>query len=1389
MTEASSRSFRLLRAAAVLARWALRLVVAFGLLLALAWGGLHGWIVPRVHQWQGSVERYVQQALGVPLQIAGIAAYSDGLFPTLELSGIRLLDAQGKTALVLPRVLLTLSPQALLRLGVARIAIEGLELEVQRDSQGQWLVAGMLLDSGAGEGSHAALDWLLEQSDIALHAGTLRWTDAQAAGSVPVVLTQVEVTLRNAGRQHTLQLAATPPQAWGSQVTVQGDFRAPLFFPREVSGQPWQQWSGRLFVQLQQFDASAIRASLPAIDMPVERGRGTVRAWLDLQRGQVQGITADVALADIVAKLGPELAPWTLRQLQGRIEGRRLGKQGGITLATRNLEWATDSGLHWPKDGDVTIHYSEKQSSIAAKRLDLALLTWLAQRLPLDAEVHQALARYAPQGQLEDFQADWTGPLAQAAQYQARGKLHGLALGQVAADGQPTELGLRGGSVSFQLTQVGGSADVGVKKGALLLPGIFADAVVPLQSLVAKVAWSLDGGRVAVTAENVRFANADAQGDMQLAWHMDEGQEAALPGVLDLSGRLRKADATRVHRYLPLVIPAEARHYVRDAIRTGSADSVHFRVKGPLRDMPFSDGTSGEFRIATKVKDVTYAYVPPVLQAADEKPWPVLTQLGGELIFAGAGMEVRDASGSIEGRPQLRLDQVQARIADFNHSVVEAAGHMGGPLAELLDTVQTSHIAALTHGALDAASAEGTATLQLALTLPIDSLEQSSVSGSVTLTGNKVRLLPETPVIGALRGVVQFNENGFTLEGVHGEALGGPIALSGGMRVPQEASKAGKAGDAGVDVRAQGRASAAGLRQETASALAPLAALARYASGEADWAMRLGLQRGVPQLEIETDLHGMAFDLPAPLGKVAEARQSVRFSSRLTAAAAASERAPLHDLLAIDLDGMGNLAWERDVSSPVPRVRAGAITLGLAPEQQSPLEPAKWPQSGVAAHVEFGVLDLDAWRTLLSDAAAGTGQAAEQGTASDYLPGQLAVRAAALTLEGRTVRDLVLGLSRDGQVWRANIESDALGGYLEYHPGGQGRSTGTDNALLHARLTRLALPLSTEGNTGAQDTTLLDESDISQLPALDIVVDDFELRGQSLGRLEIQASNRAQPDTGQRQWQLEQFNLVTPEASLTSAGLWALRAAQTGTEGAEAAATLHKQTSLNFHLDIHDAGSLLARLGMEGVLRRGQGQLEGDIHWIGSPLSPDWRSMDGALRLDMESGQFLKADPGLAKLLSVLSLQSLPRRLALDFRDVFSEGFAFDFIRGDVQIAQGIASTNNLQMKGVNAAVLMEGSANIEHETQQLRVIVVPEINAMTASLAATAINPVAGLGSFLAQMFLRGPLMEAATHEFRVDGTWSDPHVERVRRGTPPAAAAPADRPAPTTEMPLYTE
>jgi uncharacterized protein YhdP len=169
-------------------------------------------------------------------------------------------------------------------------------------------------------------------------------------------------------------------------------------------------------------------------------------------------------------------------------------------------------------------------------------------------------------------------------------------------------------------------------------------------------------------------------------------------------------------------------------------------------------------------------------------------------------------------------------------------------------------------------------------------------------------------------------------------------------------------------------------------------------------------------------------------------------------------------------------------------------------------------------------------------------------------------------------------------------------------------------------------------------------------------------------------------------------------------------------------------TQLNYVLDIANAGQLLDRLGFANVVRGGRGRLDGDVKWNGLPYAMDIPSMSGKVQLDLAAGQFLKVDPGAAKLLGVLSMQSLPRRLTLDFRDIFSEGFAFDAITGSAQILQGVARTDNLKMRGVNATVVMAGNADIVNESQQLHVVVIPVINAGAASVVGLAVNPVIGL-------------------------------------------------------------
>jgi hypothetical protein len=175
--------------------------------------------------------------------------------------------------------------------------------------------------------------------------------------------------------------------------------------------------------------------------------------------------------------------------------------------------------------------------------------------------------------------------------------------------------------------------------------------------------------------------------------------------------------------------------------------------------------------------------------------------------------------------------------------------------------------------------------------------------------------------------------------------------------------------------------------------------------------------------------------------------------------------------------------------------------------------------------------------------------------------------------------------------------------------------------------------------------------------------------------------------------------------------------------------------------------------------------------------------LSGTLDIDVGAGQFTKIDPGIGKLLGVLSLQALPRRLTLDFRDVFSEGFAFDTIAGKTAIVKGVMATDDLRLAGPAARVDISGEADLAKETQRLNVRVLPSLSSTfsaatpAAAMILLAANPLVaaavGAGTLLAQKVMKDPLEQMFAYDYRISGSWSDPVVERVGARAPPARQA----------------
>ncbi|MDY0744613.1 YhdP family protein [Paucibacter sp. R3-3] len=1350
----SARSLRLIWR---LLRWALALVGLAWTLVLLAWAVLHWAILPHIDDWRPRLEREASHSLGLQVRIGSIEVSKGGWIPALTLNEVRLLDPQGREALRLPRVAAALSARSLLafKLRFEQLLLDGPQLEIRRDKAGHISVAGLSVDqpqAGAGtDFAEEVADWFFEQREFAIRQGRIRWVDEQR-DAPPLELSALDLVLRNGLRQHRIRLDATPPPAWGERFTLQGKFNQQLL---KRAGE-LKFWSGELYADLPRADLRELRRH---VDLPFElsEGDGALRAWITVDKGRPTSATVDMGLRAVKLQLTEGQPPLDLSRIEGRLQLSRSTQ--GMSLKATQLGFVSgseDDGVTWPRSNwDVSLklppHAGASLADINigtalggtldAERLDLALMAQIAGRLPLGDAPHALLAELAPRGVLSGLAASWDGALEAPSHYRVQAKLDALQLdaGAPAGEHHIGRPGLAGASIQLEATEKGGRADLTMADGRLDFPGLFEEPTLPVTQAAARVEWQVaDKPRAySLKVSNLRIETPDLHGSFDASWHTGSGRGTAvalLPGQLELNGKIARIDAVRVQRYLPLLLGEHARGYVKDAVRSGEARDINVRVRGDLAEFPFDGGRPGQFRIASQVRDVNLAYVPPATPDAPLS-WPALEHIDATLVFDRGSMQINGGRASVLG---YALSGVSGGIKDLAHQrVLEIDGGGQGPLPALLQFMRASPVDEWTSHALTQATANGNAGLKLSLQLPLTDIAHSSVKGSVQLPGNDLRLRGDVPLLEATRGVVEFERGGLHVRGGQARALGGDLQFEGGTQR-----------DGSLRFAGTGVATAEALRRAKELPVAPQ--LAAVASGQAAYRLQLGFaaNHGQPEVIVTSPLTGLALDLPAPLHKEADATLPLRV--QIT-----PNTTGTRDELRVELGNLVQLQYLRDTSGEGdPRVLRGALAL------QERLPPL--PETGVQMQATLGKVNLDAWQAAAQRLAGGTVAATGpvssgiDPAAASYLPSQIGLRAQSLQFSGREIANVVAGITRasDGSnALRANIDADQLSGFVELRP-----ARGAETApRIIARLARLSLPKQ-EADSVSQMLDNSGNNSSSTPPALDVVVDAFELRGKQLGRLEVEA--RASEG---RDWHLSKLRLVHPQAVLNATGEW-LKAEAPGGQ---------RRTQLDWRLEVANAGTLLEDLGQGQVLRGGKGVLAGRIGWLGSPLSPDFPSLAGELRVSLDAGQFLKVEPGVGRLLGVLSLQSLPRRLLFDFRDIFSEGFAFDDVSGDVTIAQGLASSENLKIRAVQAAVLLDGSADLARETQNLRVLVVPEINAGGASLAYALINPAIGLGTFLAQLLLNKPLAAASTREFHITGRWDDPKVEPVEHK--PEAAAPA--------------
>ncbi len=1041
-------------------------------------------------------------------------------------------------------------------------------------------------------------------------------------------------------------------------------------------------WHGQLYTQLEHTEVQAWR---PWLTFPeaFSKGGGAVRAWISIEKGKISGVIADLRLSEVATRLASDLPEMKLQDLKGRASWKII--PGGMEVYTKGLTLHLQNGLMLqPADFYFRSALSKQLSSneIRANLLQLESLAGLANFLPLPPDLRAKLNVYAPKGRVTDLDVQWQEKAQQSAElnilnYKIKGKFENMALRQVGS--LP---GISGLSVVVDGNELAGTLKIDSRRLGVDAPGVMREALF-FATVSGQANWMKKNDELLVTVENVAVANEDLAGNLHGSYQTKTGTL----GLLDLSVSLTRGDIRRAARYTPLIaVGKESSDWLQDALLAGHTEDFYLRINGNLSDFPLDSREKALFEIGGHARDVVLEY---------DKSWPRIEHISGELLIHGNKLQVKAPEGTLLG---AKLKNVLVTLPDMMSAdlPLDIKGEALGTSSSFLKFIQKSPVRGYIDGFTDDMSASGNGHLDLSLHIPLLGEKPVIVNGLLRVQDNDIDLGEGAPMLRKTRGELAFTESGLEANGVSAEILGGAASIN-------VKTAAGGA----IHAVVKGRSNLEVLKK-----LNPHPLL-NYLNGSTTWDADISVTKKATQISINSNLQGLGSNLPQPLTKRAVDAMPLRFEKKIID--------DEQDVLKMQLGKLFSARLARHNEKGERVIKRGAIYFGADntwPETSLSAAPEAMRKSGIRVSGSLPELSLEGWSELLN----GTG-----GGDIPFASAELLI--AKVRGYGAHFDNLHIDASRLGNGLVMQLSSSALNGELDWQPKGEGKLTAKLQNLYWntEAVTSKSLPPVKPATPGS-------------LPALQISIENFQLEGKSIGRVEMVGH----PDAGD--WRLRRLNIVNPDGTLTGDGLW---------RGA--------QTQLNLLLQISDAGKVLARSGYPNTVKGGSGKLSANLSWAGGPGEFGYAGLDGSLKLDTSKGQFLKMDPGIGKLLGILSLQALPKRITLDFTDVFSEGFQFDNINGNASIKKGLIDTQDFHIDGSAAKVTMKGNIDLNGETQNLRVRILPTLGDSVSLLGAFAAGPLAGIGTLLINKVLGNPLDKLASFEYNVSGTWSDPKVVKL--------------------------
>ena len=468
-------------------------------------------------------------------------------------------------------------------------------------------------------------------------------------------------------------------------------------------------------------------------------------------------------------------------------------------------------------------------------------------------------------------------------------------------------------------------------------------------------------------------------------------------------------------------------------------------------------------------------------------------------------------------------------------------------------------------------------------------------------------------------------------------------------------------------------------------------------NGSANWEGLVEYKKPLLNIQLSSDLKGIEMSYPAPFNKARDKEEKFYFTKK--------QNNTKTDQI--------EFAYSNIVSSKITRIEKNNI-MSIDKGYISINSDIKTnTQKGLYLKANLPYVNLDDFISVYSEGDSGSGFKIDKA--------DIALKHA--DLFDRRFNNMKIEIAPVSASTKFKISSNETSGNLLW--------TEKDNKLT-ARLNGLKLP------NEIKKLSSTESSSSQKVPNLDIKIDSLEVDGKKVGKLELVSM------TSKQNINIQKFKIINDKNIFQAEGDWI-------------GWNKNPISNINFSWKISNLGETLNFLGFPNFVKDGEADVSGQLRWPGNPFSFDKTKVDGSFNLDVRKGIVQKVEPGIGRLFGLLTLQSLPRRLSLDFRDLFGSGFVLDTMNVAVRVNNGIMKTSNFRMDGPAAEVFMSGEINIIKETQDLNLKVTPHISD-SLSIAALAGGPLVGAVAFIAQKILKDPLNKVLTSEYRIIGTWEKP-------------------------------